>query len=68
LLERIYGSAIALRVIVDNDSVSSTKKGVSAIEANNNTWLLGQPEEEVKNDKVPETSSRNDHASACLRQ
>jgi len=58
LLEGIYGSAISLRVIVDNDFSSSTKKGVSAIEANNNTWLPGQPEEEVKNDKVPETSSR----------
>jgi hypothetical protein len=58
LLEGIYGSAIALQVIVDNDLGSSIKKGIPAIEAESNTWLSSQPEEDIKADKLPETSSR----------
>jgi hypothetical protein len=57
LLEGIYGSAIALQVIVDNDFKSPASIESPDIESDSKVWLPSPPEE-TKKDKLLETSSR----------
>lgn len=58
LLESIYGSAIVLQVVVDNNFKSSEIRGIPKSEAYSNSWVSDFTESEIKTEKPIETASR----------